>query len=212
LKLAEPVTSFTDFILAAELFLFAALLFASSTGQYSVALWATAMASLGLSAVTGGIYHGLAPYLNASNLQLLWRTTAVAIITTAELMTLAGLTASLSGILRAALMLITVIPFCAFLTMACKKRDNSVKLHSSRSIIPTVLAILLLLLIRQILAKGADSGILILTGALITFAGIWVQQAQITVHKNFNHNDLCHIFFMAGMYFLYRGGLLLRDH
>ena len=43
-----------------------------------------------------------------------------------------------------------------------------------------------------------------------TLAGLAVLVAKLAIHRHFNHNDLYHVIQMAGIYFLYRGALLLE--
>jgi len=42
---------------------------------------------------------------------------------------------------------------------------------------------------------------------LVSLAASWVQVMRISLHENFNHNDLFHVIQMLGMYLMYRGGL-----
>ena len=37
------------------------------------------------------------------------------------------------------------------------------------------------------------------------------QQGRVAIHAHFNHNDLYHVIQMGAMYFLFRGGLLVRE-
>ena len=48
-------------------------------------------------------------------------------------------------------------------------------------------------------------------GVAVSFAGAVVQQSGFSLHRHFNHNDIFHLIQMAGLYLLYRGGVLLRD-
>jgi hypothetical protein len=48
-------------------------------------------------------------------------------------------------------------------------------------------------------------------GLGVTAAGIAVQQTGFAHGRNFNHNDVYHLIQIAGLYFLYRCGLTLRD-
>ena len=37
------------------------------------------------------------------------------------------------------------------------------------------------------------------------------EQGRVSIHPQFDHNDLYHVIQTAAMYLLYRGGLLLRE-
>ncbi len=49
-----------------------------------------------------------------------------------------------------------------------------------------------------------------LLGLIITLARAAVQQSGFTIHKQFNHNDLYHVIQMAGIWYIYKGGIILR--
>jgi hypothetical protein len=70
-----------------------------------------------------------------------------------------------------------------------------------------------LILILQVIAlgRGAGGAGWIVAGILLSFAGAGVQQSGFSLHRNFNFNDIFHVIQMVAMYFLYRGGALLRD-
>jgi Family of unknown function (DUF6962) len=206
LKLSEPTTSVTDFLLAAELFILGFLLICAETGQISVMLWALSFFSLAISALTGGIFHGFTKHLS------LWRTTAIAILATIGFMIAAGIFSSFSGLFRALLLPIAETPILILLIGAFFREKASLIVNESTFRIGLLWVLLATLFGFELLRGGPAAGHWILAGSLITVAGIWIQQAKIGLHKHFNHNDLCHVVFMIGMYFLYCGGLLLKDH
>ncbi|MFQ5792361.1 MAG: hypothetical protein ACE5JI_17980 [Acidobacteriota bacterium] len=51
----------------------------------------------------------------------------------------------------------------------------------------------------------------LMEGGLITFIGLVIQQSGWALHEHFNHNDIYHLVQIVGIYFLYRGALLLHD-
>ena len=206
LKLSEPTTSITDFLLAAELFVFAFLTFWAVGDQCSILLWGIALFLLGLSALAGGLYHGISANL------FLWRMTAVCIVATLGFMIAAGIVSVTSGTFRIALLLAAELPLLILVFRLAMQQKSSVQVPHSRKRIVILLIALAITLAFQIYTGGAMVGIWLLVGSLIILTGVWIQQAEISPHKHFNHNDLCHIFFMVGVYFLYRAGLLFKDH
>jgi hypothetical protein len=54
---------------------------------------------------------------------------------------------------------------------------------------------------------GMTGALSISIGLLVSLAASCVQVMRITLHENFNHNDLFHVIQMLGMYLMYRGGL-----
>src|SRR5262249_6983929 len=89
------------------------------------------------------------------------------------------------------------------------KRDFTIE--GSSRILWIVFGAIAALFVRHFLVHGNTIGYFLFPGALVMLAGIAVQQQGFVIHPKFNENDLCHIFFMVGLFFLYRAGLLLRD-
>lgn len=201
----EPTTAITDFLLAAELFLFSYLTFRAETDQWSVTFWGIALTLLGVSALTGGLYHGY------SASRFLWRLTAISIVATTGFMVAAGIVSSTEGDTHLAWLLLSEVPLLILIVHLLAKQEASVRVVDSRRWILIVILALVVALHLQIYLAGPAIGHWLLAGSLIVFVGIWIQQSGFTLHKHFNHNDLCHIIFMIGMYFLYRGGLLFKD-
>jgi hypothetical protein len=50
-----------------------------------------------------------------------------------------------------------------------------------------------------------------LAGVLVSMLAALSQQGRVSIHPHFNHNDLYHVIQMGAMYFLFRGGLLVRE-
>ena len=201
----EPTTSLTDFLLAAELFLFSWLTFQTFSDQISVNLWGLSLALLGLSALAGGIYHGFTPT------PFLWRTTAISIVATFGFMVAAGIVSLTDGLLRLALLSVVEVPLLILILKFSVQQQDSIQVRDSRMRILILMILAGNFLGYQLYAAHSNISIWILSGSLIVLFGAWVQQSGFTLHKHFNHNDLCHVIFMIGMYFLYRGGLLFRD-
>ena len=204
--MTEPTTSITDFLLALELFLFSYLTFRSNPGEWSVFFWAIALALLGISALAGGLYHGF----SASS--TVWKITAISLVATVGFMIAAGIVSLALDDAQLALLLVTEVPLLILIVRLLAQRQASVQVPGSRRWILVVILALIAAFHVQIYVEGPAIGIWFLAGSLIIFVGLWIQQSGFTPHKHFNHNDLCHVIFMIGMYFLYRGGLLLRDN
>jgi len=199
-------------LLAAELFALGFLTFRAGSRQWSVELWGLGLTALGISALAGGLFHGLAHYCKRSLLLFLWRAMMAMVMATLGFMTAAGIVSAFSRPVTEVLLLISAIPILFLLIRAARQSIPQMLVeHSSARILPIFVA-LLLFYFRQVYTGGAEAGQWILIGSLIIVAGIWVQQTKFVLHKHFNQNDICHLFFMAGVYFLYRGGILLRDH
>jgi hypothetical protein len=58
-------------------------------------------------------------------------------------------------------------------------------------------------------STGSEGAKLIAVGILISFAAAAVQRSGFKLAKHFNHNDIYHVIQLVGLYFFYRGALLL---
>jgi hypothetical protein len=60
-------------------------------------------------------------------------------------------------------------------------------------------------------ARRMPSATWILAGVLVSMLAALFEQGRVSIHPQFDHNDLYHVIQTAAMYLLYRGGLLLRE-
>lgn len=209
MEISEPTTMLTDYLLGLITFIFAGKLLKQSriNDQKSVKLWAIAFIALGLSAFTGGTYHGFTPQLSNSALKTLWKLTAYS-IGFADLFLISSISiASFTGAIRRLLIGFGAAKFTVFSIWMISH-------DSFRYIIYDYGATLLFLLvvnIKELRAPAALSSKWIITGILITVGGSLVQMSGFSLHKHFNHNDIYHIIQMIAVYAFFRAGLLLRD-
>ena len=63
----------------------------------------------------------------------------------------------------------------------------------------------------DLVRRGEPGAGFVLGGVLASGAGALVQYLRITLHPQFNDNDLFHVLQMAGVWLFFRGGLRLRD-
>lgn len=211
MRISDPATAITDYLLAIESFVFAFALFQHQNGQWSVLLWALAFVMLMISAGAGGVYHHLRLDLSDRAKQWFWKATALPMTAALTLFLCGGIYASITAPWKWILILaIGAGVSTAFVLFKSSSNEGS---GIKRTVIILVIALIVLLglLLQQWLSNGAGSGINILLGSNLCVAGTLVQQLAPKIHRRFNHNDVCHIFFMIGLYFLFAGGLLLKD-
>ena len=177
-----------------------------------IILWGLALLTLGVSAVSGGLYHGLKDQMDSHTLLILWRISMASIVATLGFMIASGLVSAFSGSRLAAFLIVTEIPIVFYFFRAATQFEPQIILQQSSEVSLMIFLTLVLLFARHVHAKAAESGRWILMGSIILYAGVWVQTQKFSIGANFNENDLCHIIFMIGSVFLYRGGALLRDH
>jgi hypothetical protein len=58
-------------------------------------------------------------------------------------------------------------------------------------------------------SSGSPGAKLIAVGILISFGAAAVQRSGFKLARHFNHNDIYHVIQLIGLYFFYRGALLL---
>jgi hypothetical protein len=208
--MSDPATAITDYMLAVECFVFAVLLFQNSEQRWAVFLWGAAFIALGLSASTGGVFHHLRLDLSPQAGRFLWQATSVMLVTAIAFFFSSGVCVSTRGSLR---VLLFVLIAALFVAAVFWSRRSGGEVPGGRvvQILLGIVVVLVAMLVRHWGIGGSRMGTDMLIGSIICLIGVTVQQAAIALHPRFNHNDLCHVMFMIGLYFLYRGGMLFRD-
>lgn len=207
MKVLEPTTTFTDYILAVETLILGVLLLrtGAANSAMSVRLWGFAFITTAIGAAAGGTYHGFVEAL-ARTAPAVWKISVYAIGITALLMLSSSALSVLSGPAQKIIIGAALIQFGVYAWWMAGHDDF-------KYVIYDYAPAMILILILQILSftrGGAGSG-WIISGLVLSFAGAAVQQSGFSLHRNFNFNDIFHVIQMVAMYFLYRGGNLLRD-
>lgn len=203
----EPTTVLTDYILAALAFALARQLSRpSSPPSVSRRLWAASFLALAVAAVGGGTWHALPQDVLPSLRYHLWSITCIA-IGLANLLILAGATwaALPRGVRVVALVLITG-RFLAYAAFILAQRDFRYVVYDY-----AVTLLLLLAFGLDLMRRSERAARFALGGVLVSFVGGFVQYLRLSLHPQFNNNDLFHVIQMAGIWLLFRAGLLLRD-
>jgi len=203
---ALAVTSITNFILAAEVFFLAGLLFGRRPAPRSAAwFWALAMLFLGLSALLGGIDHGFfeidgdTPVRNLiehTNWTLLGILTFLAFATT--------LRQFFADAIRRTLFIVAGAQLAVYTVLSWLIDDFLV-------VMLNYAPVMLFLLVMS--ARGLKDGsgtLAFVIGIILLFAASGVQAAGIDVFTPFDRNSLYHFGAMAAVLFLYAGGVKLK--
>lgn len=207
MKILEPTTTFTDYILAAETLVFSILLLRSDTAasEISVRLWAFAFVTTAIGAAAGGTYHGFIQSLGKVA-PAIWKITVYAIGITALLMLSATALSTMSGTASKIILAAALVQFVFYAWWMAGHDDFKYVIYDYA---PATILILILQVV-SFTRGGAGSG-WIISGLVLSFAGAAIQQSGFSLHRNFNFNDIFHVIQMVAMYFLYRGGSLLKD-
>ncbi len=63
----------------------------------------------------------------------------------------------------------------------------------------------------RVAVVGQEGKRWLILGAMLSLLGLAIQQSGIVLYRNLNHNDICHLIQLVGLYSLYRGAVLLED-
>jgi len=208
-KLAEPATAITDYILFIECMILGALLLRHGIAgrQMSVCLWGMAFIATAIAAVAGGSFHGLAPVITEILKKRLWKITVYSIAISTAFMFCGTVYSSVPLWLRPWFLGAAFIQFVICMWVVSRNDEFRYLVYNYA---PVMLIVLILQIINRYHYHGPGSG-WIVSGILVSFAAAAIQQTSWKLHENFNHNDIYHTIQMVAMYLLYRGAFLLRD-
>ena len=209
MRITEPMTMVTDYLMGTLAFVLAMRLLADAAAgqQWSGRLWAAAFVMTAVAAFVGGTYHGFIQWMPGMAGRALWKATLVATGIGSACLLAAAVTAATAGPLRHALMGLVVVKLVVYVwTIATKDAFVLVIADYGTALVAVLLAACF------IRPTGLTPAAWWITAgvAVAVVAGV-IQWARVALHVHFNHNDLFHVVQMASLYLLYRGGLLLRD-
>ena len=209
MRITEPMTLVTDYLLGALALALAFRLFgaAGTGGQLSVRLWGIAFVMTAVAAVTGGTYHGFIEMVPASAGRLLWKITLITTGFGSAALLGAAVLAAAAGTLQWVLLALVVLKLVVFVEVVLTRNNFLLVILDYGS---ALLAVLLGAIFLRPTGLTPAAGWLAAGVAVSVVAGI-VQAFRLAPHPRFNHNDLFHVIQMGALYLLYRGGLLLRD-
>jgi hypothetical protein len=209
LRIAEPGTVITDWLLAALTARLAWTLFREvyRLKDRAVNLWLGAFWAVAASAFLGGIWHGFSAQIDPSLAAALWPATMLLASAGSLLFLLATLHVYTSGRVLDILSGVAVIKFVLFTLLVAINDNFRIVVYDS------ALAMLVLVVLSTWGAwvRQEPSAPWVLVGVLVSMLAALFQQGRVSIHAHFNHNDLYHVIQMGAMYLLFRGGLLMRE-
>jgi hypothetical protein len=208
-KIAEPGTVLTDWLLAAFTAWLAWTLFRQvyRLKDRAANLWLAAFCAVAASAFLGGTWHGFSAQIDPSLAAVLWAATMLLASAGSLLFLLAALHVYTSGRLLDILSGIAVTKFVLFALLVAINDNFRIVVYDS------ALAMFALVVLGTWGAwvRQVPSAPWMLAGVLVSMLAALFQQGRVSIHAHFNHNDLYHVIQMGAMYFLFRGGLLVRE-
>ncbi len=209
MKIVEPSTLTTDWLLAAATAWLAWQLFRSALrlNDRAVELWAGAFCAVAGCAVLGGVSQGFSASMDPSLAALTWTSTLVLANAASLLFLLSTLRAYTAGRAYGVCAGLAVAKFALFGVCVALNGDVRMLVYDGAL---TMLAIIVLS------TWGAWAGRMrsatwVLAGMLASMLAALFQHGRVSIHPQFSYNDLFHVVQMGAMYLLYRGGLLLRE-
>jgi len=205
----EPMTVVTDLILSALAVYFAVclgrqheLLHMNVHLYFSYAFWA-----LSLGALLGALTHGLGRNLSVAAGRILWRGTLFSLGVAAFFLLLA------TGYHAFSVQSVQLLEWMAVLLLALYAivilRDD--RFLWAVLFYATALLVMLSVMLYDLFSRGLAGSGIVVAGILVSFAAAIIQRSGLTLHRHFNHNDLYHVIQMIGLYYLYRGAMMLQD-
>ncbi|MCH8069479.1 MAG: hypothetical protein IID16_09480 [Candidatus Marinimicrobia bacterium] len=162
---------------------------------------------LALSAILGGIFHGFGPHYSEVLRNLLWKGTVISIGISSLFFLLAALV--LTTPLKTYLVVrwIPVFATLFYVVIIWKNPDfsNVIKFY-----LPAMVLIFTLMIYTYFFLGQSGAGNMII-GLMIMFLGAVAWKSGFSLHTHFNHNDIYHVIITVAIWYLYRGGLMLKD-
>lgn len=209
MRITEPMTMVTDYILGTLALVLALRLFgdASAGSQTSGRLWAWAFVMTAVAAFVGGSYHGFIQMIPAATGRALWKLTLVATGVGSACLLAAAVMAATAGSVRRALLVVVIAKLLVYIWVIAT-RDRFLIVIADYG--AALVAVLLLAWLVRPSGLAPAAGWIAAGVAVSVVAGV-IQARNLAPHPRFNHNDLFHVVQMGALYALYRGGLVFLD-
>ncbi len=200
LTITEPMTLATDVALGVLALVYGRRLLRLSEAR-PIRAWAWAFAALAVGALAGAAAHGFSVYLGETGKTLTWKTTVYSIGVAAFFMFAGTARAALRRETSRWVVAIAGVKLAGYLLWMTFHDDF---LYVIFDYVPTMLAVAALgvWIARRL---GNPAGAWLAGGVVVSFLGAGVQQSGLTLHENFNYNDLYHVIQMLGLWLFYRG-------
>ena len=180
MKITEPTTMVTDYLLAIVTLILAGSLFREGRirRRLSVLLCAGAFCATASAAIVGGTIHRFTLYLDAGVKAAMWKVTLYAIGITSFCMFTGIVFATLAGRVRRWLLVIVGVEFAAYVIWTATHTDFRFAIYQYGSAL--IGTVVLLVLSRK--SRGSESAKWIIAGVLVSFVAAGIQQSGFDLH------------------------------
>ena len=200
----EPMTVLTDVLLAVAAVFGGVKIYSVSSAPVHF-YFALSFFLIALGALTGATIHAIRHTSRVSWVPLLWRITGIAVGTSVTAMLAATfyhlLPADYADLLRWTVLGLSII-YAAWIWRDYRFQNVIVFYSISMAFILGAMAL-------NYVSTGSPGAKLIAVGILISFGAAAIQRSGFKLARHFNHNDIYHVIQLVGLYFFYRGALLL---
>jgi hypothetical protein len=208
MRITEPMTMATDYVMGGLAAVLAIRLFraGAGTGQVPVFLWGGAFVCTALASFLGGSYHGFIQMIPPGSAKLLWKATLFSTGVGSACILAAAAYAGTAGTLQRWLIGVVVVKLAVYLWWMSAHDDFIYVILDYGA---AMIAMVLLAWMSKTGGMAAAAGWLT-AGVAVAVVASLIQALRIAPHPQFNHNDLFHVVQMVALYLLYRGGLVLK--
>jgi hypothetical protein len=200
----EPMTVLTDVLLAAAALFGGVKIYGVSAAPVH-RYFALSFFLIALGSLAGATIHAIRHTSMVTWVPLLWRITGIAVGLSVMAMLAATfyqiLPADYADLLRWTVLGLSII-YAAWIWRDYRFR-NVVVFYS------ICMAFVLGAMALSYVSTGSPGAKLIAVGILISFGAAAIQRSGFKLARHFNHNDIYHVIQLIGLYFFYKGALLL---
>lgn len=208
--ISEPMTLVTDLLVAVVATVCGHALWRRNDEEPSTArgYWAAALLALAVTALAGGLAHAFARSMPAWLEFGLWRTVFFGMGLASFAMVVGAAYAVLLAPLRSFVLLVAMAGFVVYALRARAAEDFRLAIVGYTVALALVGGVAAVSLLRNRQVRTMRSWLLAIG---ITAAASLVQQGRVSIHPNFNHNDLYHVLGALAVLVFYFGARLVED-
>lgn len=207
-RIDQPMTMFTDYVLAVECLLFATLLVRKEHREHPARVFLLVFfVFTAIATAVGGTVHGFMDILSEPTLAALWRVTVLSMGPVTFSLLVGSGRAALPPHHHRVLLGIGVAQLVIYSVWIWGHSDFVFVVVNYA---PVLLAALIMQA-RDWRVRGTESGKWLSWGLVATFVSSGVQVSGFSISEHLNYNDIYHIIDMVALWFFYRGAKVLRD-
>jgi hypothetical protein len=200
----EPMTVLTDVLLAAAAVFAGVRIYGVSEAPVHL-YFSLSFFLIALGTLAGATIHAIRHTSLVRWVPQLWRITGIAVGTSVMAMLAATfyiiLPADYADTLRWTVLGLTMI-YAGYIWRDYRFRNVMIFYSIFMAFILGAMAL-------NYVSTGSPGAKLIVVGILISFGAAGVQRSGFKLARHFNHNDIYHVIQLVGLYFFYKGALLL---